>query len=192
MRLFICINFDQETIKNIKNVQERLKKMGRGSFPPAKNFHLTLFFLGDVDDEKLGLVKNAMDSINMEKIHLFFEGTGVFRSSSGYIYWIGIKKNWNLQRIHRELADQLICNGFNYENHSFKPHITLARRFRYGDHITEEKKLTLMEEKFQYTASTISLMESKFYKGKVSYREIYRIDCKGQEKIASDRYSCNL
>lgn len=178
MRLFISINFNKEILDNISAVQNRLKKIGKGSFIPAHNFHLTLVFLGDVSQSDLDKVKSAMENVTLEKIHLYFEGTGVFRSSSGYIYWLGIRRNRNLMTLHDELCANLKDMGFNLENRKYKPHITLARRFRYGDHITDEKKLLLMEEKFKYTATGFSLMESKIVKGKVRYKEIYKVDVK--------------
>ena len=178
MRLFISINFSKEIICNISEVQSRLKKLGKGSFIPALNFHLTLVFLGDVKECDLDKVKEAMNNVTLERIHLYFEGTGVFRSSSGYIYWLGIRRNRNLVRLHDELCSNLLEQGFKCDDRKYKPHITLARRFRYGDHITDEKKHMLMEDKFSYIADSFSLMESKIINGKVRYREIYKVDVK--------------
>lgn len=176
MRLFISINFKEDTLNNILEVQNRLKKIGKGSFTPVQNFHLTLVFLGEIQQEDLEKVKYAMNNVTLEKIYLSFEGTGVFRSSSGYIYWLGIRRNRNLLRLHDELYANLTECGFKCDSRKYKPHITLARRFRYGDHINEEKKHLLVEKKFKCVAKSFSLMESKMINGKIKYNEIYKIN----------------
>ena len=52
MRLFIAINFDEETKQSIIAVQRRLREWGRGNFSHPENLHLTLAFLGETAPER--------------------------------------------------------------------------------------------------------------------------------------------
>ncbi len=51
MRLFIAILFEDDTIKSMQEVQERLRDAGiEGRFMPRENLHMTLAFIGDYSD----------------------------------------------------------------------------------------------------------------------------------------------
>ena len=54
MRTFIAIELEEETKAQLAEVQAEAEKLcRRGNYTPKENFHLTLHFLGEVQEEDL-------------------------------------------------------------------------------------------------------------------------------------------
>ena len=173
MRLFISINFDQPTRANILKVQERLRREGNGNFSSEENLHLTLAFLGEIDEERVSAVKEAMDTVYVPELNLRFSDIGFFRTGKNQdsqLWWIGLEENKLLSKLQAGLTKELKARGFVLEDRAFKPHITLAREL----HLYKWDKQALFPKKFTATAEHISLMRSHRVNGKLTYTEIYR------------------
>lgn len=169
MRLFIAINFDDSTKGKIIEVQNRLRALGKGRFSVPENLHLTLAFLGEISEDRIGDIKAAMDRVDVPVQTLVFERVGCFRRDSE-LWWIGLKKTPALMRLQQELSDALTDAGFRLEKRSFKPHITLAREMHIGQ--ADPKKLLLRA--FDTKVNAMSLMLSHRPNGKLTYTELYR------------------
>lgn len=65
MRLFIAINFKDETKNSLSTVIDRLgSHVVKGNFTSEENLHLTLIFIGETS--RIDRVKHAMDKITAE------------------------------------------------------------------------------------------------------------------------------
>lgn len=173
MRLFIAINFDEETRKKIIAVQQRLRVLGTGSFSRPENLHLTLAFLGEVAPVQVDAVRHAMDCTAVKPMLLSFDHVGRFKRDGGGIWWIGLAENRLLMSMQKELSDHLVDAGFHLEDRRFSPHITLAREVRLT---TQPEYSTLLGTAISTRASTISLMRSERISGSLTYTELY---CRG-------------
>lgn len=173
MRLFIAINFDEETRKNIIDVQQRLRILGTGNFSHPENLHLTLAFLGEIAPTKVDAVQQAMNRTAVGPISLTFDHVGRFKRDGGDIWWIGLSENRPLLSLQKELSGHLADAGFHLEDRRFSPHITLARGVRLD---TQPEHSTLLGSAFSTRASTISLMRSERISGSLTYTEQY---CRG-------------
>ena len=55
MRLFVAINFNNETRSRLLDLRDELRgKSQRGNFTAPENLHLTLAFIGEVSPKKVG------------------------------------------------------------------------------------------------------------------------------------------
>lgn len=171
MRLFIAINFDEETKARLLEVQSRLKTAGRGNFSHPENIHLTLVFLGETAPERLGEIRTVMDSLRVPKLRLSFDRAGNF----GDLWWLGLAQNKELLTLQRELFEGLKQAGFPLENRRFSPHITLARQFRPHGLLDKD---WLLGESFSTGADRVSLMLSERIAGKLTYTEQYAVAAK--------------
>jgi 2'-5' RNA ligase len=173
MRLFIAINFDDAIKDNIFDTIQKLEShASRGNFTHKENLHITLVFLGEVPGERIGAVKQAMDSLKADSFRLVLKGLGCFKRNGGDIYWIGMEKNSSLTEIYNKLCSLLARAGFSIESREYKPHLTLGREVH-------------MEESFYKRAFSdaimpidinvekISLMKSERINGRLTYTEIY-------------------
>ena len=91
MRTFIAIEFDNETKKNITQLQNKIKNdCKKGNFTVKDNLHLTMHFLGEIEQEDLDGIADAMSltaSLN-RKFELNFEKTGYFDRGEKCIIWL--------------------------------------------------------------------------------------------------------
>ena len=98
MRLFIAIPFSEEFKGELIRVQNEMRANGvRGNFSRAENLHVTVAFLGEVEDpmpamKALGVGKNAI--VNGVK-----DGTlQVFRHPSGNLFSKAALNAWIMRR----------------------------------------------------------------------------------------------
>ncbi len=163
MRLFIAINFDEVTKEKLIAIQNKLKVCSAGNFSKPENLHLTILFLGEVEDY-VQVIKCINAHFN-KLIELSFYKTGNFNNN---IYWVGIRHNPVLNELYSNICNDLIKDGFNiYQNKRFTPHVTLGRK------VSLTAKPNLLFEEFSMTATRVSLMESLRINGKLMYKEIF-------------------
>src|SRR3989304_5940680 len=78
-RAFIAIDFPSDIVKEIARVQELLGKVKfTGKTTELENLHLTLKFLGEIDDKKLEKVKEKLKDLNFGKMKLGLGKVGTF------------------------------------------------------------------------------------------------------------------
>lgn len=179
MRLFIAVNFNEQTKDKIVSVQNRLREHGRGNFSFRENLHLTLVFIGEVQRQQVESVKKAMEQVQIPKMKLTFDRTGCFRRNGSDTWWIGLRKNDALYKMQRELTAALREAGFDIENRPYKPHLTIARKVVLRDRLDQD---TLLGSQFSTEADTISLMLSERINGKLTYSELYKVSTEDQLK----------
>ena len=166
MRLFIAINFDEETKDRIVAVQERLHLTAGGNFSHRENLHLTLAFLGELDNARAETVCRIMKTLDVPEMELEFSEVGCFRRDRGDIWWIGIKKHPQLFSLQKELTDKLRRFGFDIEERRFTPHITLCRETISAGRIEKDE---LLPQKFTAKVSSVQLMLSQRINGRLTY-----------------------
>lgn len=172
MRLFIAINFDEETRARICQVQDRLKVLCTGNFSRPENFHLTLAFLGETKPQKLGEICALMDRLRFPHLSLSFDRVGCFSQEGSELWWLGLAQNKALLALQRELTEGLRQAGFPIESRRFSPHITLARKLRFRE---VPDKAQLLGTAFSTTADRLSLMLSERVGGRLTYTEQYKV-----------------
>jgi RNA 2',3'-cyclic 3'-phosphodiesterase len=99
--------------------------------------HLTLAFLGELDDKQLGKASQAVEEAAQKAIPFEFriKGLGVFGpQQQPRIIWIGVEdlpsgkiQASPLHYAHHLLSKALELRGFELEKRPFSPHLTLAR-----------------------------------------------------------------
>jgi 2'-5' RNA ligase len=96
----------------------------------AERLHLTMKFLGDVDDEGAVRLSRAADAVAAR--HRPFEmtlgGVGAFPNfRRARVVWMGVASDPRLELLHHDLEVACGEEGFEVEGRPFRPHITLAR-----------------------------------------------------------------
>ncbi len=106
--------------------------MMRGGLPGARwidpeNYHLTLRFIGDVDDALAREIAFLLDQVNRRGFELSFDGIASFggRKPRAVIAEIPpVAPLIELQAEHERLMQRV---GLEPEGRKYKPHVTLAR-----------------------------------------------------------------
>lgn len=131
-RCFIAIDLPREIISHIKDVQKLLKKQNlfNGNFTEPENLHLTLKFLGEINEEAIEEVKKRLKEIKFDEFEVRLGGVGVFSKKFIKIIWIKLSGVgvWGLQK---QIDDKL--KDLFGEEGRFMAHITIARVKNVGD-----------------------------------------------------------
>lgn len=119
-------------------VREALFRAAR-DLPASKVFrlvgpekiHLTLKFLGDVAEDNLNSVKQALEPVreSHEPVEVSTSGFGAFPSEKrARILWAGVGEGSGaLRALARDVDDLLEPAGFERERRPYVPHLTLGR-----------------------------------------------------------------
>lgn len=97
---------------------------------PPGQLHITLRFIGDIDDERTDevadIVSKAVKGVRPGRITL--KGTGAFPNvKRPRVIWTGIDTALPLEKIAERISEGLDSAGIPYDPKPFKPHITVAR-----------------------------------------------------------------
>ena len=133
MRTFIAVELPDEVRKNIALLINELKEVGGTAvkWVEEKNLHITLKFLGWVEDRKVDnlieLVTGA--AAGTESFKAKFEGTGTFPpGKSPRVIWIGTSEGGDkLKKLADSLEENLSKAGYRSEEREFSSHITIGR-----------------------------------------------------------------
>lgn len=136
IRCFICLELPREIREIIdSHATAILRKTGaRCSFVRADNLHLTLKFLGDVEERRIGELSRALESTfekaigNAGAFSLSLENVGSFGGKSPRVVWVGLGgETERLSALAESIDKAFALHGFEREKRPFKPHLTLAR-----------------------------------------------------------------
>ena len=143
MRLFIAIDLPEKIKKDIKGIQEQLPEF-KGKKTEFENLHLTLKFLGEVDEKTFGEIKKRLKGIKMNAFEAEINSIGIF---SDRIIWLGINNCLELQKEIDKRLERL----FEHEKR-FMGHLTIASARNIGDKrifFGQLKKMKLLKMKFR-------------------------------------------
>jgi 2'-5' RNA ligase len=131
VRCFVAIECgNPEVVKGISDVQGVLAGTGADMKPvEAENIHLTLKFLGEIEQGKVDEVAEVVKGMRFEPFKFTVEEVGVFpnlrRPST---IWAGITEGVSdLAAVFEELDLKLSKLGFERERRRFQPHLTICR-----------------------------------------------------------------
>lgn len=116
---------------------------------PADNLHLTLRFLGDIDDHTAADLDAQFGRIDAPGFPLKIQGVGSFGTErSPSMLWAGVARSDPLQHLRDKVDRAVVAAGLAPDDRKFKPHVTLARlraarRDRVGRWLEDHAGLTV-------------------------------------------------
>ena len=134
MRVFVALELDNAVRdaadQAARELRTRLDPRVRAAWVNADKMHLTVRFLGHVDDNHVPAVLEALrPPLPVAPFEVALGSCGVFpRSGPPRVFWIGLMDGvTSLQSMHHELNRRLAPLGFTPEDRPFNAHLTLAR-----------------------------------------------------------------
>lgn len=93
----------------------------------ASSFHVTLRFMGDIDDDLARDVAEELDRLEMKPFSLCLRGLDIFGGNRPHAIIAQIAESADLRRL--QLSHERLCQtlGLEPEPRKFIPHVTLAR-----------------------------------------------------------------
>jgi 2'-5' RNA ligase len=127
MRTFVAIEVsDKDVLNSIHKIQTELNIKAK----PVElhNMHFTVQFLGEVSEEMVGKISDALNSIEFSSFSISFASIGVFpKPNSPRVIWIGTDDGINeLEKLAEIIRSKMSHLGFSPDK-KFKPHVTIFR-----------------------------------------------------------------
>jgi 2'-5' RNA ligase len=124
IRLFVAVELPEA-------VRMRLAAL-QGGVPGARwlsdgQLHLTLRFIGEVDENVAHDIDDALGVIRAPSFVLELAGVGEFGGKNPRALWAGIRANDSLMHLQKKVETALQRIGLAPEPRKFSPHVTLAR-----------------------------------------------------------------
>jgi len=95
----------------------------------AKNFHITLHFIGSITDDVKDCVHQAARSVTFEPFDLSLDRFGFFGKAK--IFWIAAQTMpAELKLLHKNLGAALSACDFQPDPRPYSPHVSLLRKVK--------------------------------------------------------------
>lgn len=180
MRTFIAIDTPEEIKKQMTEIQSELKRSEADvKWEPSSKFHITVKFLGEVKEvmlkETIQIIEDVV--IKHQPFMLQYEKVGFFPNlKNPRIIWIGCMDiSQNLAKIKTLLDEGLKESGFEAEDRTFQPHITIGRvkslrgiknlipileNLNFTSKVTECREILIMKSILKPSGSEYSILKS--------------------------------
>lgn len=182
MRAFIALELPDSMVGEVLVLTRQLRSVVPGRFMKPETYHLTLAFLGEVDEAGARCAMEALDDAcqGLGSVPLRPEGLGSFGRASDATLWLGIAPAPELMEVARAVRAALGARGLSYDAKPFKPHVTLARRARLG-HI----ELTGLAFPGETRASHVTLFKSILLPDGARYKPLHSVRLEGKAPLGA-------
>ena len=121
LRLFVGVDLPPEIKLSVSLIATGVPG---AKWVDAGNYHLTLRFIGEIDEGQAEDVDAALGQIRAPRFDLALATVGHFGLRQ---LWVGVERNDTLQHLHGKIESALTRLGFATEERRYTPHVTLAR-----------------------------------------------------------------
>ena len=176
-RIFIAINLPEDIKKKLADCQGKWPELPI-RWTKKENLHITLVFLGYLNDEELLEVckitkevasRNQSFSVNLNKICY-----GPPKKMPPRMVWVEGEKSEEFTSLREDLEKSLMTSEevhFSSEKRAFSPHITLGRIkvWEFRQIAPEERPKVSEEISLNFEVNSIEVMESQLKRGGSEY-----------------------
>jgi 2'-5' RNA ligase len=134
IRAFIAIDLPDDVRVAIQEVQARLRQMSfdvKISWTKIANLHLTLQFLGNIEEGVIEEFKTALRlvAVQHQPFDVSVRGAGAFPDEKRpRVVWVGCDDDGHrLKALALAVHDAMLPFGFTHEYRGFSAHLTLGR-----------------------------------------------------------------
>jgi len=167
IRSFLAVDPPREIIDAIGMIQDRLRKNIQGDirWVRPQGIHLTLKFFGAISESDVANISLVVENTtsNIAPFTLGIKRVGAFPDvKRPRVLWLGMDGDVDtLTRLQKEVDAELQKYGFEKEDRTFRPHLTLAR-------IKDPRGLIglakIMEKRENYEAGSFSAAGLNLFK----------------------------
>jgi len=131
VRAFIAIAVPESVLRSCEELMARLKGLNlQGRFAKTRSIHLTLQFLGNIDEDQIAGIARVLEQAGKEVAPFDLEmgQSGVFpHLANPRVVWIGVEPVDAIMNLQSKIQQGLEPLGFPEENRDFHAHLTLLR-----------------------------------------------------------------
>ena len=169
MRVFIALLFPKLIKDELYLTVERFKDGYKGNFTSYDNLHLTLHYIGEVDNMLLMKIIDSVKQIEYPRFDIKTIKLSSFKKSTKHcLVNVKVDLNSQLKILQKKVLMALERVGVVIDNSGFSPHITLGRKVEISHSDLDRFKFNPID----IPISRISVMESKRIDDELVYEEI--------------------
>jgi 2'-5' RNA ligase len=134
MRLFVAVELDEAVRERLARELEPLRALPEAPrglrWLPAESWHVTLQFLGEVQDSMLDPLRSACAQAGtaVSAFELVLAGAGAFKPRAARVLWLGARTgSSDLAALAEAVTARTEPLGFAAEERAFSAHVTIAR-----------------------------------------------------------------
>lgn len=132
IRLFVALPLAEDRRAHLAGLGMGMRGV---RWVPAENLHITLRFIGEVDDDLARDIDAALAEVTAPAFSLGVSGLGLFGTGSRLrVLWAGVERAPGLLLLKGRVDAALRRLGLEGEGRAYTPHVTLARLDRPDDH----------------------------------------------------------
>jgi 2'-5' RNA ligase len=124
IRLFVALPLPSTVVQSLLALQSGVPG---ARWSTREQLHLTLRFIGDVDERDANSVDEALACISAPRFALELKGVGSFGGKNPRALLAGVAPNDALIHLQRKIESAVQRLGFPAEERKYTPHVTLAR-----------------------------------------------------------------
>jgi 2'-5' RNA ligase len=127
-RLFTALDPPDPVLDALQAFRDAQDLPVRARWTPMDNHHITLRFIGDVDDDRVDAIDNALAGVRVPSFLVEPKGLGVLPSRrKPRVLTARIDPTEPLRALYSAVEDALAAVDIEREERTYRPHITLAR-----------------------------------------------------------------
>lgn len=147
LRLFVAVEISEDARRAVKALVSEYVTLASGiRWVRPVSLHLTLKFLGEVEDHRVPELKIALENSTngLSPFQYVLSGLGAFPDfRRARVLWVGVQDTSGLLiRLQENVERQFARIGFPREKREFHPHLTIAR-------VKDSRKIAPVVAKFQ-------------------------------------------
>lgn len=123
IRLFVALSLPDDVADPLAMLQTGVPGARWSS---RAQLHLTLRFIGEVDERLAADIDDALSLISAPGFTLELKGVGEFGGKHPHALWAGVRPNDALKHLQRKIETALQRIDLPAEERKFTPHVTLA------------------------------------------------------------------
>ncbi len=126
MRLFVAVDIDDDLRHNFIPLLKLLSSFRGVKAVEPENLHITLKFLGEVNEVSAERIKDELGKIHFSPFEIEFSGIGFFPNPNYLrVVWVGVSGD-GIYRLADDVEKRMRKLGFKKEK-DFKAHLTVGR-----------------------------------------------------------------
>lgn len=172
-RLFIGVKFSSDVNEYFQTSQLMVEKYcERANYTRNDNFHLTLKFLGMIEESRIPEIIEIINEVDVQRMKLFFDHIGFFNKKGRYVIYMGCQPVVELTDYVMKLSDKLVKYSLlEKDEQIYTPHITLCRNAKIlVPSVDVSRGMTIACEA---EILNVTLFESTNIEGVLTYRPLY-------------------
>jgi 2'-5' RNA ligase len=124
LRLFVALEIPEDVRDALPMADETIQG---AAWVADENLHLTLRFIGEVDNAKARDIDDVLSALRCPRFALTLAGVDTFGGRRPHALYVGARTNQDLLHLQQKVETAVNRLGLIGEGRRFTPHVTLAR-----------------------------------------------------------------